>query len=183
MIKMTYKIKINRLSISNFCDVLNEDNELVYSVKSQGLFNSEYAVLKNDYKIASIDCKVITDRIGDQETVSILTTASKNDIQVAEITSTTKIFTKRKYRISGFDYTINSNALGTYYKVTNDDDEIIAHVDSNILSSDYVLNVLNYEEEDILIALLMTLIEQRNDPNNTTQSIISGLVGNTFKKD
>jgi uncharacterized protein YxjI len=102
---------------------------------------------------------------------------------VAEITSTTKIFTKRKYRISGFDYTINSNALGTYYKVTNDNDEIIAHVDSNILSSDYVVNVLNYEDEDILIALLMTLIEQHNDPKNTTQSIISGLVGNSFKKD
>jgi hypothetical protein len=29
----------------------------------------------------------------------------------------------------------------------------------------------------------MTLIEQHNDPNNTTQSIISGLVGNSFKKD
>ena len=181
---MTYKIKIYPVTTSKFCDVFDENNDLVYSVKSEGIFNSNYGVYKNNSMIANIECEVKKHNFNNDETsYDIFAYIYKNDVQVANMASTMEFITKKSYTIGGFEYKFSSNLIGTHYEVKNRDKEIIGHVDTNIASSNYVLNVQNHAGEDILLSLLMILIYQKSDPNSITNSIIDNIVGNSFKMD
>lgn len=184
---MTYKLKLNHLNLSKFCEVSDYDGNIIYTVKDGGVFSSGYEVYKGDYKIIDIDCSVERHTIGEQENVLIYVTAYDGNTQIANISFTSEILTKQNYTISGFDYKIKSNWIGTYFKVTDSEDNIIAHIDSGVLSSDYVINVLNNADENIIIACLMMIIYKTNNPvntaNNIRNNIINNIIGNTFKMD
>ena len=181
---MTYKIKINPISRSNFCDVFDENNDLIYTVKKEGIFDSNYGVYRNNSMIARIECEVKKHNFNNDETsYDIFAYIYKNDVQVANMASSMEFITKKSYTIGGFEYKFSSNLIGTHYEVKNREKEIIGHVDTNVASSNYVLNVLNHAGEDILLSLLMILIYQKSDPNSIANTIIDNIVGNSFKMD
>ena len=180
---MTYKIKLNRMSPMQICDVRNEENEMLYTVKNEGLFNPSYGVYHDDIQIANIDCNVTKDHVGDKEHTYIYVSLYRNDEEIASINSTFHMITKETYGIDGFDYKISSNLLGTYYKITDRDNNKIAEVDSKVMASDYVLNVYQHNEEDVLLAFLMIIIYKVNDPDNSMNNIMDAMIGNSFKMD